>query len=65
MTSEHEVSEEGDFTAALVVLRHTLRGPTELLVPGQTDLFADVTAELLVDHTANRSAAVVFGAHTR
>jgi hypothetical protein len=47
------------------VLRHTPRGPTELLVPGQVDLFDDVTAELLVDHSSHRFDATVFGAYTR
>ena len=65
VTSEHVVSEEGDFSESLVVLRHTPRGPTELLVPAQADLFADVTAELLVDHSGRRFDAVVLGAYTR
>lgn len=56
-----EVSDVGDLRVGLLVLRHTPRGPTAVTVRGQPNLFADVSAELLVSSGSSRSNPAVRG----
>ena len=50
----------GGFVETLVVLPNTLGGATDVVVAGQVDLFADVTADLLVSGSRSRSDVAVF-----
>ena len=54
------IDDRGEFVATMVVLPNTGRGPTELTVAGQTDLFRDVTTSLLVSDSPDRTPSVVF-----
>ncbi len=65
LSSEHVVTDAGDFADNMTVLPHTPRGPSELVVTGQDGLFADVAAELLIDVTARRADSAVFGKYNR
>ena len=51
--------EVGSFAETLVVLPNTPRGPSELVVFGQVDLFADVRTELLISSGGGRSSPAV------
>ncbi len=50
----------GGFVETLVVLPNTAGGTTELVVAGQVDLFADVTADLLVGGSRGGPDVAVF-----
>lgn len=51
----------GGFAETLVVLPNTPGGHSEIVVAGQVDVFADVTADLLVSAAGNRSNVALFG----
>jgi len=61
VTSTVEISDTGDLTETMVVMPHTVRGPSSVTVLGQPDLFADVTADLLVSSTAGRPSTAPLG----
>ncbi len=54
-TQDVVVDDTGGFAIPVIVLQHTRSGPSEASVAGQTDQFGDVTAEMLVTTTTNRS----------
>jgi hypothetical protein len=57
---EHvEVSDIGDLAHTLIVLPHTPRGPSTVIVLGQDGLFGDVSAEVLVTNNSSRPGSVV------
>ncbi len=53
------VDEQGSFADTIVVLPRTSAGPHTITVAGQTDLFADVSVELIVGARSERDAAVI------
>jgi hypothetical protein len=56
------IDDVGTFAETLVVLPNTTSGPVDMLVAGQTDLFGDVTASVLVtDHGGRSSTAILVG----
>jgi hypothetical protein len=58
---EISVDDVGGFAETMVVLPSTTGGPVELVVVGQTDLFADVVTTMLVSNSADRSSPAVRG----
>jgi hypothetical protein len=61
MSRTVEVSDVGDLRETMIVLPHTRRGPSRVTVIGQPDLFADVSARLLVSATAERPSTAALG----
>ncbi len=57
---EISVDVDGTFAHVFVVLPRTPSGPMTLTVTGQTDLFGDVSAELLVSGRGTGSGAAPF-----
>ena len=53
------VGADGSFVETLIVLPHTPRGPGTAVVTGQTDQFSDVTGNVVITDTANRSSWVL------
>jgi hypothetical protein len=56
-----EISDVGDLAHTLVVFPHTPRGPSTVTVLGQSQLFGDVSVELLVTNNAARPGTGVLG----
>ena len=54
------VDPDGSFAHVFVIMPRTSSGPLTMTVAGQVDLFADVTAEVLVSDRSSGSDAVVF-----
>ncbi|MET0663344.1 MAG: hypothetical protein ABWZ42_09450, partial [Ilumatobacteraceae bacterium] len=53
------VGADGSFVETLIVLPHTPRGPGTAVVTGQTDQFSDVTGNVVITDTADRSSWVL------
>ncbi|NND75959.1 MAG: hypothetical protein HKN44_13225 [Ilumatobacter sp.] len=59
------IDDIGGFAETLVVLPNTEGSTIEMVVAGQVDLFADVTATMLISGSAGRSDTAVFGGQGR
>jgi hypothetical protein len=55
------VSDAGDFVETVVIMPHTRRGPSEIVVRGQEGLFGDVVTEILISSGRGLEPAILNG----